>query len=119
MADDTTTAPTVEDATAVTEAAAEAAQAAPTPAKAKTAAKAAAQDTAEKRGFSKEDATLFAGAVVDALREAGAFDAPPDTVVAPAAPDTTAPAPDEQATPGATEEAQTGKRTFAQRFMGV
>lgn len=123
MADETATtaAPTAEDANAVTTAAAEAAQGEATPAKAKASAQKAAQETAEKRGFSKEDARMFAEAVVDVLREAGAFDAPPDAVVAPAAPDTIAPAPDEAVPAGAGPAAapDTGKRTFAQRFMGV
>lgn len=122
MADSATTEnpPTVEDAQAVATAAGEAATAEPTAEKAKASAAKAAKSEADKRGvtMSKEDAAMFADAVVDKLREMGAFDPPPEPVQPPPAPETVAPAPGEAPPPAAAQEG-TGKKSFAQRYMGA
>ena len=125
MADSTTTEkpPTIEDAQAVATAAGEAAQAEPTPEKAKASAAKAAQKAGDERNLAltPDDYRGIADAVVEALRDAGAFDSPPEPVTAPAAaPDKVEPAPGETDpnTPAPLQEG-TGRRSFAQRYMGL
>ena len=124
MADNTATEkpPTIEDAQAVAAAAGEAAQAEPTVEKAQKSAARAGKEESDKRGLSlsKEDAKLVADAVVEGLRDAGAFDAPPEPVTAPeSAPDTVEPAPGEDPNAPSAVKEGTGKRTFAQRYMNL
>jgi hypothetical protein len=99
----------------VAAAGAAAASAEPDPKRKRAVASRAIRERAQDYRLSEAEADMIADALLDKMEARGAFDSPPEPVIAPSVAAAAAPA----AAPAAADATQPRRRTFAERFRGA